>query len=422
VVGFVQLLRTNRNVRYLWFGQVVSEIGDHFNNIAVLSLAIRNEGAGMAVAGIMLARAVPAISVGPLAGVLLDRFDRRKIMIASDLARAVIALLFLAATQMSGNWPLYVLSALLMAASPFFSASRGAILPSIANKDELHTTTSLMQTTMWSTTAIGAWLAGHSVNAFGFPFAFLLNAASFLFSGLCVWMLRGEFRVQVQAGEAKRLTPVKDYVQGLRYMRSFPLLLAIGLISIGWASGGGAAQILFSLFGEKVFGRGPAGTGDIWGAAGLGLVFGGALAHSLGPRLSFGQYKHTIAIAYLLHGGMYVAFSQMTSYSAAIVFIFLSRASVAVSSVMNATQVMRHTANEYRGRVMSTLETLTWGMMMLSMAAAGLATSDGKVETIRWVGAVSGVLSGTTAIWWTWLNLRGRLPEPPVTAITEQRQ
>ncbi len=419
-MGFLELLRKNRNVRYLWFGQVVSEIGDHFNNIAVLSLALRNEGAGIAVAGIMIARALPAIGAGPVAGVLLDRFDRRKIMIASDLVRAVVALLFLWATGSKDNRPLYLLSAILMAASPFFSAGRGAILPSLVTREELHTTTSLTQTTMWTTTAVGAYLAGHSVGQFGFEFAFLLNAFSFLFSGWCVWMLRGEFRVQQKI--RKHVAPIRDYLDGLHYMKSVPLLFGIGIISLGWATGGGAAQILFSLFGEKVFLRGPSGTGDIWGSAGLGLVFGGAVAHWLGTKLSFKNYKHSIAIAYLLHGGMYIIFSQMTHYPAALVFIFLSRASVAVSSVMNATQVMRNTANEFRGRVMSTLETLTWGMMMLSMSAAGLATADGKVETIRFVGAVSGILTSTTAIWWTWLNFSGRLPEPEHATTTEQLQ
>lgn len=416
---FVRLIRENRNVRWLWAGQVVSEIGDHFNNIAVLSLALRNEGAGIAVAGIMLARALPAILMGPLAGVSLDRFDRRKIMIASDLIRVLVALLFLLASQTRSNTMLYILSALLMAASPFFSAGRGAILPTIAGGEQLSTATSLAQTTMWLTTAVGAWLAGRSVDGFGFEFAFLLNAFSFLFSAVCVWRLKGEF--QVSAAAHKKLDPIRDYLDGLRYMRSIPLLFAIGLISLGWATGGGAAQILFSLFGEKVFARGAAGTGDIWGAAGLGLVVGGVVAHMLVPRLGFAAYKHTIAIAYLLHGGMYIVFSQMTNFQAAMVFILLSRAAVAVSSVMNATRVMRHTANEYRGRVMSTLETLTWGMMMLSMSAAGLATADGKVETIRLVGAVSGILSSTTALWWTWLNLTGRLPEPEATSPQEPR-
>ena len=83
--SFSQLLRSNRNYRYAWTGQVVSEIGDHFNNIAVFSLVMQTTGSGLIVSGVMLARAVPAILAGPVAGVLLDRLDRRQIMIASDL-------------------------------------------------------------------------------------------------------------------------------------------------------------------------------------------------------------------------------------------------------------------------------------------------------------------------------------------------
>ena len=82
----------NRNYRFTWSGQIVSEVGDHFNNIAVFSLALANTGSGLVVAGILIARAISAVLAGPIAGVLLDRMDRKRIMIASDLVRAVIAL------------------------------------------------------------------------------------------------------------------------------------------------------------------------------------------------------------------------------------------------------------------------------------------------------------------------------------------
>src|SRR5213082_2433049 len=137
--SFSSLLRTNRNYRFTWFGQIVSEVGDHFNNIAVLSLAIEMTHSGGVVAGVMLARAIPAVLIGPLAGVVLDRFDRKRVMIASDLARAVIAAAFVFTIHRHNTWLLYVLSGLLMVASPFFSAGRSAILPAIATPDELHT-------------------------------------------------------------------------------------------------------------------------------------------------------------------------------------------------------------------------------------------------------------------------------------------
>ncbi|MHB8392269.1 MAG: MFS transporter [Acidobacteriaceae bacterium] len=92
---FFQLLRRNRNYRYTWMGQIVSEIGDNFNNIAVFALAMALTHSGMVVTGVLLARAVPAIAMGPVAGVLLDRLDRKQIMIASDLMRALVALGFI---------------------------------------------------------------------------------------------------------------------------------------------------------------------------------------------------------------------------------------------------------------------------------------------------------------------------------------
>lgn len=410
-VGFLQILRTNPNCRYTWMGQIVSEIGDHFNNIAVLSLALSHSGSGLAVAGVMISRALPAIVAGPLAGVTLDRFDRKRVMIASDLLRFVVALGFVFCVDRQDNTLLYVLSAVLMFASPFFTAGRASILPTITSKDELHTANSLTQTTMWATTAVGAYLGGHSVHNFGFRAAFLFNALSFLASALAISRLKpvtGSFRVERVAAPRK---PWQDYVDGLRYLRSVPLLFGIAMISVGWATGGGAAQILFSLFGEKVFNRGPGGTGDVWGSAACGLIVGGFIAHRIAKRLKFTDYKRVVSVVYVIHGAAYVIFSQMENYAAALGFIALSRASVAISSVMNSSQMLRHTANEYRGRVMATTETLSWATQMLSMAGAGLASQSYSPRTIA---AVAGILSGSTGIWWMWLNLAGKLPEPAV--------
>jgi MFS family permease len=412
MAGFVALLRENRNYRYTWIGQVVSEVGDHFNNIAVFSLALKLTGSGLAVSGVMLARAAAMITAGPLAGVLLDRMDRKRVMIASDLVRAAVACLFVAAAAGGGTWTLYVLSAMLMFASPFFTSGRSAILPSIASRRELHTANSLTQTTQWTSLTIGTLLGGGSVVQFGYRWAFAFNALSFLVSALCISRLRvaGGFRASRRdLTEDRVLRPWHEYREGLRYMRREPLVLGVALVGVGWATGGGAAQILFSLFGEVVFRRGAAGIGTIWGCAGVGLLIGGAIAHRLGKRLSFTRYKRTISICYVIHGGAYVLFSQMQNYGWALCFIALSRAGVAVSILLNQSRLLRHVANEYRGRVFSTMESMIWATMMMSMTAAGAASGFVGPRTL---GAWAGVLSSSTAIFWAWANWRGKLPEP----------
>jgi MFS family permease len=410
---FLNLLRHNRNYRNTWIGQVVSEIGDHFNNIAVFSLAVSETRSGLVVSGVMLSRAIPAMLIGPVAGVVLDRFNRKTIMIASDLIRAVVAALFILTIHRHDTWLLYVLSGLLMLASPFFTSGRAAILPSIATRDELHTANSLTQTTQWTTLTIGTFLGGTSVMAFGYHWAFAGNAASFLVSAFCISRLflpgRGFRPPRAALTGAEVVRPWRDYREGLGYMKSVPLILGLLMINIGWATGGGAAQILFSVFGEIVFNRGPAGLGMVWGFAGIGLLIGGAIAHAAGRRMSFRNYKRIISICYVVHGGSYILFSQARQFPWALFFIALSRAGVGVSSVLNMSQLLRIVPNAFRGRVFSTMESIQWSVMMLSMALAGIASQYYDPRTI---GAVAGALSSSTALFWAWAHLTGRLPEP----------
>lgn len=403
------LLRQNRNYRYTWFGQIVSETGDYFNNVAVFALVMEKSGSGMVLSGVMLARAIPAMLAGPVAGVLLDRMDRRQIMIASDLVRAIVSLGFLFTIHQPKPWLLYLLSALLMFASPFFTSGRAAILPSIASPEELHTANSLTQTTQWATLTAGTMLAGFSASM-GYHWAFLINTLSFVFSAWAIWQLAlpEGFRA-AKVENARGVRPWHEYREGLAYMRSVPLLMGIAMISAGWAMGGGAAQILFALFGEQVFHRGAAGIGAIWGFAGIGLLIGGGIGHIAGRRASYAGYKRTVTLSYLAHGFTYMLFSQAASFTMALMWMMFSRVGMAVTSVLNNSQLLVHTPDKYRGRIFATMETLRWSVMMVSMAAAGIAS---QYAGPRAIGLVAGAFGSVTAILWAWADWSGRLPEP----------
>ena len=414
VISFTGLLRSNRNYRFTWFGQVVSEVGDNYNNIAVFALALANTGSGLVVAGILIARAIPMMLAGPLAGVLLDRMDRRKIMIASDLVRAVIAVAFVFGIPAGRTWLLYVLSAMLMFASPFFTAGRSAILPAIATEGELHTANSLTQMTRWTAQTVGSFLGGAWIAGFGYEVAFLLNALSFVASAWCIWKLRLPEGLAPTRAAMSTVKPWGDYTAGLRYMWATPLIFGIGLISVGWATGGGAAQILFSVFGETVFHGGPAGIGLLWGMAGVGLVAGAVVAHRIAPMLKFERYKHVISVAYLIHGGSYVLFALSPTFGWALFWIGMSRAAMGVSNVLNTGQLLRHVSNDYRGRVFATIESWSWTTMMVSMAIAGVAS---EYVSPRVIGTWAGVLSSSTALWWAWANASRKLPEPALEGV-----
>src|SRR5215831_1189265 len=129
--GYVELLRGNRDFRKLWFGQVVSQMGDWFDTIAVYTIVLKLTGSGRAVALIMVARFLPSVVMGPLSGVVADRFSRRTIMITADILRALVVLGFLLVRRPDQMWLVYLLTVLQLAFSAFFEPAKTAAIPSI---------------------------------------------------------------------------------------------------------------------------------------------------------------------------------------------------------------------------------------------------------------------------------------------------
>ncbi len=409
--SLLQLLRRNPSYRNTWMGQVVSEVGDYFNNVAVLALIMQKSGSGLIVSGAFLSRAIPAVIAGPFAGVILDRLDRRRIMIASDLVRAVLAAAFVFTipqqSPLAALWPerrAHVRFSLLHGGTGGHSAHHRH--PGRTACCELIDTDYA-----WATLT-----AGYAARR-------LWRGASRLHLGVraerslvCVLGLgdlampgarHPEFHPQA-ASRGKRSNG-QDYRDGLAYMRRVPLTMGIAMISFGWALGGGAAQVLFALFGEQVFHRGPTGIGDIWGFAGIGLLIGGTAGHLIGKRAGFARYKRTVTVSYLLHGAAYMLFSQAGGFGAALVLMLLSRVGMAVTSVLNNAQLLRHTPSEFRGRVFATMESLRNAVMIVSMAAAGIASQYFSARTI---GLIAGIFGFLTACAWAWCDWTGRLPEP----------
>lgn len=181
-----QLLAAHPDFRRLWTGQVISEIGDWFNNIAVLALAIELAGKGhegKAVALYAIARHLPLFLFGPLAGVIVDRVDRRLVMIAADVLRAVLALGFLLANVINALPVIYLVGAALFAVSAFFNAAKRASIPNLVyGTTALLSANSLSASTTAATIALGSALGGLLSTFFGRNTVFILNAATFLIS------------------------------------------------------------------------------------------------------------------------------------------------------------------------------------------------------------------------------------------------
>ncbi|HEV2904869.1 MAG TPA: MFS transporter, partial [Pyrinomonadaceae bacterium] len=189
-VGYIELLRKNRQFRMLWLGQVVSQMGDWFDTIAVYTLALQLTGSSRSVALIMVARFLPSVVMGPLSGVVADRFSRRSIMIASDIMRALVVLGFLFVRRPDQMWLVYVLTVLQLAFSAFFEPAKTAVIPSIVSDRELLPANAIASVTWSIMLTTGAAIGGVVTGLFGTNAAFILDSLTFLASAILISRVR----------------------------------------------------------------------------------------------------------------------------------------------------------------------------------------------------------------------------------------
>src|SRR5205814_683493 len=173
-VGYVDLLRRNRSFRQLWLGQVVSQMGDWFDTIALYTIILRLTGSGRDVGLLLVARFVPSFFFGPISGVLADRFSRQRIMIVSDLLRAVVVLGFLFVRRADQLWIIYVLTVFQLGLSTFFEPAKTAAIPSIVEDRELVAANAISSVT-WSVMLRPARPSGAWITAGSGPAAVLVS-------------------------------------------------------------------------------------------------------------------------------------------------------------------------------------------------------------------------------------------------------
>jgi MFS family permease len=443
-----QLLAANIDFRHLWTGQVVSEIGDWFNNIAVLALTIQLAGKGregQAVAFYAIARHLPLFLFGPLAGVVVDRVDRRRVMIAADVARAALALGFLLA-NMTGKLPvIYLVGASLFAVSAFFNAAKRASIPNIVRGlNELVSANSLSASTTAATIAVGSALGGLLSTFIGRNSVFILNSATFLISAEMIrriktvssrqWAVGGEEKIvdskeQVRSSKesltnshaplsvslaASRQLPAAywlDFREGLRYVRRNKVLWAIFIVAAGWGLGNGVARALYSIFGARLGVAAAEGLVErptdfgisvLFIAMGLGGIIGAPIARRFNAAAG-DALASRMGRSMIFDGCGLALFSLMPNLWGAALVLVAREINFAIWWTAQQTIIMSRTDNAYAGRVFASYETLTTLMMVAAMLITG-ATAD--KFGIRWVAATGGTVVALSGVMWFVLRRR----------------
>ena len=444
---YKQLLSSNADFRRLWTGQVVSEVGDWLNNIAVLALVIQLAGeatVGRAVAVYAIARHLPLFLFGPFAGVVVDRVNRRRVMIAADITRAVLALGFLLAARLSSLAVIYAVGAALFSVSAFFNAAKRASIPNLVEgTDELLAANSLSASTTAATIAVGSALGGVVATALGRDTVFILNALTFIASAEMIRRIRrpvsSKQRAEaalVDGGRADEIhgleiqmpevtaqrSPLtayfKDFREGLRYVRRDHVLSAVFVAAGGWGLGNGAARALYSIFGARLGEQAAASWGAglravverptdfgisvLFVAMGVGGVLGAPLARRFN-RGAAGDLGARMGRSLTLDGCGLLLFSFMPNLLGASAVLVAREMNFAIWWTAQQTLVMRRTDDRFAGRVFASFETLTTLAMVGSILVSGEVADRLGIRPVAAGGGSVVILSGLL-----WFILRRR--------------
>lgn len=407
------ILRTNRNFRLLFIGQTVSQLGDWFNSVAVFALLLDLTGSATAVAWMMIVQFLPMAIVGPVAGVVVDRVDRRRLMIATDIFRGIVVLGLLVVRTREQVWLAYVVMMLVVTGSAFFEPARTATIPNVTSKEELMPASALSSASWAAMLAIGASIGGLVTALAGRDIAFVINGISFFASA---WFISRTTYDSTPAAKTPlkgwyALTGLPDMLDGLAYVRRNAHVSAIMFVKAGWGLAGGVL-LLLTVFGQRIFpiaGSTAAGIGVLYGARGIGAGLGPmALRWLLGQTPT--TMRRSIGPAYFIVGAFYMALAAAGTLPLAAVCVLLAHFGGSILWVFSTVLLQMEVPDEFRGRVFAAELALVTLTSSISSYVTGYAL-DGLGWTPRalafWLGAAFIVPGGL----WLLMNARWKAAE-----------
>jgi len=423
-VAYGRLFR-NRSFMALWIGQTISFIGDYFYWLAIPIMVERLTGSALLVGLSVISSALPMLVLGPIAGVFVDRWDRKRTMVIADILRALLVLLCLTVRTPEQVWVYYIVGFLMSCVSRFFFPSQNAVLPLIVpDKDDLLAGNGLMQIVQTMGLLVGPALAGFSIGIWGADVAFLVDSGTFILSALAISSMTvpatTKFR-QVVQGTGSELSTVWNELRegvislfGSRTMVGVLLCLAVVQLGIG------AINVIWVPFMQRTFGLGPEGLGAVDTAQGVGMALGGVGLGVLAARVT----KRKLAgWSIIFIGAMIALMGLAPSFSlvnlipeigAGVVeaqatvgqrllrmplalLLYSLLLGVALVPAQSALMTMMQLAvpDLKRGRVGSALNALTTAAGLVSMAAVA---ASGEVVDLRMIYVAAGAIIAAAGV------------------------
>lgn len=383
------------NFRTFWAGQGLAQVGSALAQVALPVTAVQLLGATDRDLGWLGAAGMAAfLLVGLPAGALVDRHHKRRVMLASDIVRAVAALLVPLAwlTGALALWQLYLAAAVIGLATVFFDVAYQSYVPILLPSEQIGPGNSALEGTAQVARVAGPGIGGALLHVVSAPVLMLADAVGYLASVVFLLRTRDDEHLEQRPGGAAQLVP--DVREGLAFVAGHPVIRLVTASTFVSNACATLVSTLFPLFVLKVLGLAPSAYGLVLGIASLGGIAGasgaGAIARRLGERQTIiagmvvaaaGQVL-TPAVALLGHGGPRVA--------GLVAAEFLVSFGVLVYNVTQVSMRQRLCPRALLGRMNASIRFLVWGVMPLSAVLAGWLGSHLGTLTTIWLGSVAG--------------------------------
>jgi len=375
----LRAVMTRPGYRRLWAARTVSQWGDvaQFTTLALLVLHLT--GSGLGVSGAVLAEIAPVLLLAPVAGPLVDRLPRVRVMVTADLARLVLAAIL--ALWHSDISVVYAVAFGLSAGSVFFNPAAGSLLPTLVDKDELVAANSGIWSAAVLSQVLLAPLAGLLASTAGVGWAFAVNAASF---GISALLMRG-----LRSTEAPRLVVTASiWVQGreaLGLLGRDRLLRALALAQALAALSAGATSALLVLLAARRLHAGGGGYGLMLAGIGVGAFCGPLLLGRLGKRARQPQLVFT---AFGLRGIVDLVLASVTALPAALAALAFYGMGTSTGNITFSTVIQSHVPEQLRGRVFSAFDLIWQAMRLASLLLGGLLADAYGIRAVFYLGGV----------------------------------
>lgn len=388
------VLRRNQEFRRLYLASLISLGGDWFLTVALFDVVLRLQGTATSVAFVIVAQELPSFLFAPVAGYLVDRVDRRRLMVVCDLARGVLCLGFLFVGDAGDLWIVFVLLPAITVFSTAFDPAMEAAMPNLVPSEDLGPAYSLIGSAWGTMLAVGAAVGGIIVAAFGSTAAFGIDAGSFALSAVMIFSIRRPFAEAREGGHPGLIEATRETVT---YARRDHRVLALLVVKGGFGLAAGVL-VLLSVFAERIFFAGAVGIGALMAARGAGALIGPFLGRAI-ARTDDRRLFTAIGIALATFGASYIVFGFTTSLLMAIPVVFCAHLGGGGQWTLSTYGLQRLVPDRLRGRIFS----FDFALVTLSIAISSLVTGWAADRFGPRPAAVGlGIVALTWALsWWS---------------------